>query len=346
MCEWDDLFKMAEKQSLIGVCFAGLQKLGADSSDGFSKIGMSESQFMVWMGRAVQIQFKNETVNQQCAILRAKLESAGFRNYIMKGQAIGTLYGQLANFRQSGDIDVFLEGGLEKVLAYARTLGVVDHVNELEMQVNVFNDTAVEFHYKPFIMRNPFKNRKLQEYFKEQHENCFSNRIRLSDDGLEICAPTIEFNLIHQLAHIRLHLFTEGIGLRQLMDYYFLLISNENVDVEDVKQAIKDLGLRSFASALLWVLQYVFGLDNSGTKILGVDANKIDGQLLLNEVMRGGNFGHHDEVQNAHKKMIGYGFWALFIRNLKLSRFDRSDWFWGPVWRMYHFFWKKINGFN
>ena len=31
--EWGELYKMAQKQSLLGVCFAGLQRLGTDSDD-------------------------------------------------------------------------------------------------------------------------------------------------------------------------------------------------------------------------------------------------------------------------------------------------------------------------
>ena len=65
----------------------------------------------------------------------------------------------LSMLRQPGDIDIYLEDGLDKVLGYARTFGEVSKVNELEMSVPVYKDTEVEFHYRPFIMRNPFKNR-------------------------------------------------------------------------------------------------------------------------------------------------------------------------------------------
>ena len=35
--------------------------------------------------------------------------------------------------------------------------------------------------------------------------------------------PTVEFNIIFQLTHIYSHLMNEGIGLRQLVDYYYVL---------------------------------------------------------------------------------------------------------------------------
>ena len=135
---------------------------------------------------AAKIQQRNEVVNRQCVELQKRLSADGFRNYIIKGQANAALYqcgvkngpesskgSSLSALRQSGDIDVYLEGGLDKVLAYARTFGEVKKVNELEMSVPVYEDsstnsgqvTEVEFHYQPFIMRNPFKNRKLQAFF-------------------------------------------------------------------------------------------------------------------------------------------------------------------------------------
>ena len=64
--EWKALFDMAKKQSLVGVCFAGLQRLGADADEGFARIGMSEMLYLTWMGMAAKIQQRNEQVNRQC----------------------------------------------------------------------------------------------------------------------------------------------------------------------------------------------------------------------------------------------------------------------------------------
>lgn len=176
-------------------------------------------------------------------------------------------YGSLQMLCQSGDIDIYLEGGLDKVIAYARTYCEVTKVNELEMSVPVYKDTEVEFHYRPFIMRNPFKNRKLQRFFKEQMDRQFSKSLTCGEldrtildeeNNLSINVPSLEFNLVYQMVHIFHHLFTEGIGLRQLMDYYFLLRSVENV--KESKECIHSLGLYRFASVLMWVLHEVFGM--------------------------------------------------------------------------------------
>lgn len=335
--EWQLLYEMAKKQSLVGVCFAGVQKLVDSEKEDYC--GMNEMQYLTWMGMAAKIQQKNEIVNKQCVELQKRLDGDGYRNYIMKGQSNAALYGDLQMLRQSGDIDIYLEGGLENVLAYAKTFGNVEHVNELEMSVPIYQDTEVEFHYRPFIIRNPFKNRKLQTYFDACSEANFANKVYLHEnENSWIVAPTTEFNLVHQLAHIHLHLFTEGIGMRQLMDYYFVIQFSsvsplKDECVENVKKVISELRLNRFASALMWVLEHVFGLERE--YMLWEPCEK-DGRLLLDEVMTGGNFGRYNEEQNDRKGKRGYSVWALLFRNLRLSRFDRGDWFWGPVWRISH----------
>lgn len=50
-----------------------------------------------------------------------------------------------------------------------------------------------------------------------------SNVVILPDGFGEITVPTLSFNVIYILSHLYRHVFTEGIGLRQLLDYYFVI---------------------------------------------------------------------------------------------------------------------------
>ena len=364
--EWGKLYAMAKKQSLVGVCFVGVQKASPQPSPegkgekslllrgDLEEAYIPEMLYFTWMGMAAKIQQRNETVNRQCVELQKRLSADGFRSYIMKGQYVATLYGEhLAALRQSGDIDVYLEGGLDKVLAYARTFGEVKKVNELEMSVPVYEDsstnsgqvTEVEFHYRPFIMRNPFKNAKLQKFFDDQSEACFTNRISLENkaESLEIMAPTIVFNLVHQMVHTYHHFITEGVGLRQLMDYYFVIQASNADDVFECQKMVESLGLNRFASALMWVLMHVFGLKVE--QALWAPCEK-DGLLLLDEILMSGNFGHTDERAKDIQTSRWKAFWFVNGKTFRFWRFDHWAWFWSPVWRAYHFCWRKSRGFK
>lgn len=361
--EWNALYDMAKKQSLVGVCFAGVQRLVDSEKEDYC--GMSELQYLTWMGMAAKIQQRNEVVNRQCAELQARLSADGFRNYIMKGQAVGSLYklraesGELRDLsalRQSGDIDVFLEGGLEKILAYAKSIGKTDGVNELEMHVDVFPDTEVEFHYRPMVLRDPIKNRRLQQYFDEFAVVQFENTVLLDKEKrLQIKAPTNAFNLVHQLVHIYLHFITGGVGLRQLMDYHFVVKHEMEVEkgssVQEVKKVISDLGLERFASAVMWVIGYVFDPGMLATWIQKSETtlwkpNEKDGRLLLDEILMSGNFGHTDERAKDILTSRWKAFWFVNSKTFRFWRFDHWAWFWSPIWRIYHFLWRKFKGFK
>lgn len=80
-------------------------------------------------------------------------------------------------------------------------------------------------------MTSLWKNRKLQEWFKspEVQSAMLGDKADLNPSetlGTSetfIVVPTAEFNAFYILLHIYNHEFSEGVGLRQLMDYYFVL---------------------------------------------------------------------------------------------------------------------------
>ena len=338
---------MAEKQAVIGICFCGVQR--------FQRLGydIPMDLYMKWLGMAAKIQQRNEVVNAQCVDVQKMMEKAGFRTYIMKGQGNSALYrvsydddnDNLCLLRQSGDIDIYLDGGFEKVNDFVQRTHPTNEINELEIHYHCLQDTEVEIHYRPFIMRNPFKNRKLQKFFDDQSEACFTNRISIENkaESLEIMAPTIVFNLVHQMVHTYHHFITEGVGLRQLMDYYFVIQASNADDVFECQKMVESLGLNRFASALMWVLMHVFGLKVE--QALWAPCEK-DGRLLLDEILMSGNFGHTDERAKDILTSRWKAFWFVNSKTFRFWRFDHWAWFWSPVWRAYHFLWRKMKGFK
>ena len=334
--EWKMLYDMAKKQSLVGVCFAGVQKLQTQRQE------PTEMLYLTWMGMAAKIQQRNETVNKQCVELQERLTKEGFRSCILKGQGNSDNYGQLALLRQSGDIDIWVEGGFYKVYNWAKNIAPSDEINQHHIHFDYFSDTEVELHYTPFVLNNPIRNNVLRKYFAENEDLQFSNQINLPD-GSMIFAADNSFNIVFQLVHVFHHLFTEGIGLRQLMDYYFVLRNiEETTRLKHSKACVQSLGICRFASALMWVMGKVFGLEEK--YMLWTPCEK-DGLFLLNEIMQAGNFGHQDA--RVPKNMSHWkSFWYLNFYNLRLTKFDYWNWFWGPIIRTYGFTWRKIHGFR
>lgn len=357
--EWEELFDMAVKQSLAGICFVGMHTLGADSDEGYVQIGMSEELFFDWMGMATQINMKNDLVNEQCVELQKRLVAEGFRSSIMKGQAVAMLYGEeLRSFRQSGDIDIYVDCGREKAIEFARSVQGDVNWDYKHLHLKVFDDTAVEMHYVPEVFLNLRKNRKLQKWFREnqrlifneyEDENENKSSLPIGEDRGEnprfVC-PSVEFNLFYILLHTYRHFLYEGVGMRQLMDYFFVLQTNGSKGKEGIKSkervltVIKQFGMTRFVKGVMWIMKEVFGMSE---QLLLVEPDEKEGRYILSEVMTGGNFGHHDErLSNSSKGKLS-AIRKILRHNLHLLAHYPGDTLWAPVWILYHWCWKKFH---
>ena len=115
-----------------------------------------------------------------------------------------------------------MEGGDKRVISFVRSVSPHEKACYHHIEFPSYKGVEVEVHYRPSFLLCFWHDRKLQKHYERVKEEQFSHRVMLGEQG-EIAIPTAEFNLIFQLTHIFAHLMNEGIGLRQLLDYYFVL---------------------------------------------------------------------------------------------------------------------------
>ena len=118
-----------------------------------------------------------------------------------------------------------------------------------------WNGTEVEVHYRPHFMQDFVNNARLQRYFLDHADEQFAYLVKIG--GKEVAVPTPSFNIVFQIRHIYQHLFKEGRGLRQVLDYYYVLISyGELGDKENIdwKETLTYLGLKDITAAIEWIL--------------------------------------------------------------------------------------------
>ncbi len=224
----------------------------------------------------------------------------------------------------------------------------------------------MEAHFTPSWMKSPVHNARVQRFFEDEWYN-----IERVADGF--CVPSAKTNVVYQLMHIYRHLFSEGIGLRQVLDYYFVLRSlhvaqGEFADLvstsvgeqgrttptgfsmaqwaegmgrgvpsdKEMAHLLYRLGLLRFAKAVNWVLSEVFGMP-SVYMVCGVDEKA--GRFLLDEMMAG-NFGKFDERSDGAYGKYSWKHNAYKMKcNLKLLRFFPSEVIWAP-----YFYWLQNFG--
>ena len=411
--DWEVLYGIAKKQALIGVLFHGIQQLPKElAPDG--------DLLMKWMGMAQRIKQRNMRLFMDSAKVGKNFQNLGFRNCVLKGQGHALLYPD-PYMGTPGDIDIYLEGGRKRIMEYVEEVcpGQVMRYHHVDFPVM---KTPIEVHFTPSYMFAPWHNRRMQKWFGKVMDLQCSNVVTLPDGYGEMAVPTTSFNVVYVLSHLYRHVFTEGIGLRQLLDYYFVIekfwvsklsyhnsFSNHPVPlskegftfspspsssgsgdvtaptrrseplrskvggpsevspdclcgvnrlaegaaegsddrVADILAALqrdlKQLGLWKFAGAVMYVLHEVFGLPE-GKMIAPM--NEKEGRFLLEEVMRGGNFGQYDDrLGDKTDEGKVHRYFRMSLRNMRFVMHYPSEAICEPLFRTWWFLWRKCNFF-
>ena len=213
--DWKELYAIAKKQCLVGVLFDGIKKLPAEH------VGMKKELLLQWMAESQMLEKANVRLNDAAIQVSEWFRKKGFRTCILKGQGNALMYPNPYS-RTPGDIDIWVEGGNKRVISFVRSISPHEKACYHHIEFPSYKGVEVEVHYRPSFLLCFWHNRKLQKYYERVKEEQFSHRVMLGKQG-EIAIPTVEFNLIFQLTHIYAHLMNEGIGLRQLVDYYYVL---------------------------------------------------------------------------------------------------------------------------
>ena len=213
--DWEELYAIAKKQCLVGVLFDGIKKLPAEH------VGMKKELLLQWMAESQMLEKANVRLNDAAIQVSEWFRKKGFRTCILKGQGNALLYPNPYS-RTPGDIDIWVEGGDKRVISFVRSISPHEKACYHHIEFPSYKGVEVEVHYRPSFLLCFWHNKKLQKYYERVKEEQFSHRVMLGEQG-EIAIPTVEFNIIFQLTHIYSHLMNEGIGLRQLVDYYYVL---------------------------------------------------------------------------------------------------------------------------
>ena len=213
--DWKEIYAISQKQCLVGVLFDGIKKLPAEH------VGMKKELLLQWMAESQMLEKANVRLNDAAIQVSEWFRKKGFRTCILKGQGNALMYPNPYS-RTPGDIDIWVEGGDKRVISFVRSISPHGKACYHHIEFPSYKGVEVEVHYRPSFLLCFWHNRKLQKYYERVKEEQFSHRVMLGEQG-EIAIPTVEFNLIFQLTHIYAHLMNEGIGLRQLLDYYYVL---------------------------------------------------------------------------------------------------------------------------
>lgn len=343
--EWHDLFIFSKEQSLLGVMYEGIDNMPPVSA-------LPRRGLLSWLAIAEKIKNRNKILNERCIELTKQLEKDGFQCCILKGQGNALMYPNPYS-RTPGDIDLWclpqplakegkpkpMKKQINEVVKYVRKRNPKGKACYHHIDAGDFDGVEVEVHYRPSFRNNLIYNRRIQKWFCDNADAQFCHYVELPDGVGKIPVPTNQFNIIFQLAHLYNHLIHEGIGLRQFVDYFYLLhVAKDELKIDNGEWRItlRHLGLWKFAGAVMYVMREVFALEER-YMIAPVDERR--GRFLLEEIMQGGNFGQYDRRTKKAPSQLEKNIKRL-KRDIRLVRYFPSECLWEPVFRWCHFFWR------
>lgn len=335
---WRQLYTFASNQAIIGICFDGIERLGKEYPEELKQNPIDRNLLMTWIGAAQQIRRQNMKVNVVAGKLYSMLREDGLRCCILKGQGNALMYPNVYS-RNPGDIDVWVNASREQITEYAKKhFQIGDDIRYHHIETSV-DGVPVELHFFPGIMNNSIYNARLQKWFKRYADLQCSNVVSLPDGIGEIAIPTTAFNVIYQLTHLYHHFFDEGIGMRQIIDYYYVVNNDELLVIKDTLQKeLKHLGLWKFARAVMYVLHEALGLLEE-KMIAPMDEKR--GKLLLVEILNGGNFGQHfTKYGHFTQQGMAKKYFLKIWRNMHFVQYYPAEALSEPIFRTWHFFWR------
>ena len=220
--DWDACYQFAKRQTLVGVLFDGIQRLPKE-------LAPARPLLLRWLSDSESIRRRNMRIDRASAYIYNKVCAAGFRCCILKGQGNALLYPHPSS-RTPGDVDVWVMANREELRHIALSLtegdgsSLQESLNHIGLTVH---GVSVELHSTPALLNSPLHNSRLQKWLKRNADLQCSNRIALPNNAGEVSVPTVSFNIIYQLCHLFHHCFYEGVGLRQIVDYYFVLMNTD-----------------------------------------------------------------------------------------------------------------------
>ena len=354
--EWASMYGICEKHALLGIAFAGVEKLPKEQTPPFDVLAE-------WVHDAQVTKDGNELLTSCCLKVSEQFNKAGFCCCVLKGQGNQNNYPENLRYcRTPGDIDIWVKrrknqsdkpkkivwGSRKDTVAYVkqrlRSSGKSDQVEVVYHHIDMgeVDGVPVEVHFTPSWAYNPLFNRRIQKWYDDEFEKQCNN---IGIGGFP--SPTVSFNVIYQLMHIYRHLFIEGIGLRQLLDYYFVLRKFRDESLESKGESLKiieRLGMKKFAGTVMWVLKTVFDMPAA---YMLCPPNEKEGRHMLNEIMIAGNFGTYDNRIKASSADSRIG--SLIRRHAQTSRFFFSypeEAICELPFRGWQYLWKLWNGYQ
>lgn len=312
--EFQEINRLAEEQTVVGLVAAGLEHV--------TDMKESKEDLLQFVGRALQLEQRNESMNNFVGCLVKKMRENGIYALLLKGQGIAQCY-ERPQWRASGDVDFFLsEDNYKKAFCFLSPLASsVENENTYNKHIAMHIESfAVELHG---TLRNGLWYSMDNALDSIQNEIFFGGAVRSwMNNSTQLFLPRADEDVVYVFSHILQHFYQEGVGLRQVCDWCRLLWTyKSSLNYRLLESRIRKMGILSE-----WKTFGAFAVEYLGMPANDIplydDSNKWKKKAdrLLAFILETGNFGHNRDMSYRNEE-------SAISRKLKTFYHITSDTF-------------------
>lgn len=311
---WNEIYCLAEEQSVVGLVSAGLDWFKIQDS----RFKVPQQVVLQFVGSTLQLEQRNKTMNAFVAELIERLRKADIYAILVKGQGIAQCY-EKPLWRLCGDVDLLLsEENYRKAkvildnIADSMESETAKNVRRMHQEYQIGGWT-VELHGTLHtnlsrridrevdnVQRDVFYGGKVRSAEFKRSNSSSTCEATKSSTGVQVFLPAPDEDVVFVFTHILQHLFLEGIGLRQICDWCRLLWTyRDKLNHGLLEQRIRKMGLMSEWKVLATLAVQYLGMPESAMPMFGssVQEFKSKADRLMAFILEVGNFGHNREVE-------------------------------------------------
>lgn len=277
---WDKLFFLSCSQAVTSLVADGIA---------ITSLRPRQELWQQWIALSLRIEIINERMARCGKLLINWLAGENISASVFKGTSVAQWYPKPLH-RGNGDIDIVVNSGWNRLERLFLRCGVPFFYESDEIIVeqpeaftpfmsvaesdkaalrNVFTlpgnePYRIEFHYACESLYNPFANARLKRMSGHEASLYANGSFCLSDD-----AP--EFYLSCLVLHLRRHVLSYGIGLKQVCDVAVML-RRANLDMTLLESLLRRLGAWRFSRVLFGFVEvYLYGMPIPSRRVSNKD---------------------------------------------------------------------------
>ena len=293
--DWNEVYQLAEEQSVIGVVLAGVEH---------SNVKPPQELLLQWIGEVQMLEQQNKAMNQFIAELVERLRKADIYMLLLKGQGVSQCY-ERPLWRSCGDIDFFLSDDnynkAKKLLVPLATEIETEYEGGFKHLGMTIEGWIVELHGS---LRVGLPNRINRELDVIQADTFYGGNVRSwNNGGTQIFMLSKENDIVYVFVHFLNHFYKEGVGLRQLCDWCRLLWKyRDDLDWKIIESRIRKMGLVSEWKAFgAFAVEYL-GMPSESIPMHSADTKwKKKADKICAFILEVGNMGHNRDMSYFEK---------------------------------------------